>query len=93
MESRKLVKIDNSARKHGLKDSEIRYAVHHPFGYENTQGNPEEKTIAFVGPRHEGGSRHNAIEVIVAMRADGFPHAFHAMPVTDRWMHLLQNRR
>lgn len=90
MEFRTLVKVDESARKHGLKDSE-RYAVHHPFGYQNTQGNPGETTIAFVGPRHEGGSRHNAIEVIVAMRADGFPHAFHAMPVTDRWMYLMQN--
>lgn len=93
MESRKFIKVDNSARKHGLKDNEIRYSVHHSFGFQEALGNPGEPTFAFVGPRHEGGSPHNAIEVIVAVRADGFPHAFHAMPVTDRWIHLLQNLR
>ena len=87
-----LVKVDESARKHVLKDEEIRYAVRHPFGYQKTLGNPGEPTFAFVGPRHEGGSPHNAIEVIVAKRADGFLHAFHAMPVTDRWMHLLRRK-
>ena len=92
MRSCTLVKVDESARKHGLKNGEIRYAVRHPFGFQKTLGNPGETTVAFVGPRHEGGSRHNVIEVIVAMRADGFPHAFHAMPVTDRWMHLLYRR-
>ena len=87
-----LVKVDESAHRHGLKDEEIRYAVRHPFGYQETLGNPGEPTFAFVGPRYEGGSPHNAIEVIVARRADGFLHAFHAMPVTDRWRHLLHRR-
>ena len=92
MRSCTLVKVDESARKHGLKNGEIRYAVRHPFGFQKTLGNPGEATVAFVGPRHEGGSPHNAIEVIVAKRADGFLHAFHAMPVTDRWRHLLRRK-
>ena len=89
MRSCTLVKVDESARKHGLKNGEIRYAVRHPFGFQKTLGNPGEATIAFVGPRHEGGSPHNVIEVIAASREDGLLHAFHAIPVTDRWMHLM----
>ena len=55
MRSCTLVKVDESARKHGLKNGEIRYAVRHPFGFQKTLGNPGEATVAFVGPRHEGG--------------------------------------
>lgn len=93
MRSCTLAKIDESARKDGLKDWEIRYAVRHPFGFQKTLGNPGETTVAFVGPRHEGGSPHNVIEVIiVASREDDLLHAFHAMPITDRWMHLMHRK-
>ena len=38
MRSCTLVKIDESARKDGLKDWEIRYAVRHPFGFQKNSG-------------------------------------------------------
>lgn len=34
MRSCTLVKVDESARKDGLKNGEIRYAVRHPFGFQ-----------------------------------------------------------
>ena len=60
-----------------------------PFRLSKNPGQSRKATVAFVGPRHEGGSPHNVIEVIAASREDGLLHAFHAMPITDRWMHLM----
>lgn len=85
--------IDSDALKHDVTPDEIRSAVLYNFG--SAEIEPTKKRYAdipirvFVGPRHEGGSKHNAIEVLVALRRDHTFHAFHAMPVSDIFRHLL----
>ena len=50
MRSCTLVKVDESARKHGLKNRELRYAVRHPFGFQKTLGNPGKRRSRSSAP-------------------------------------------
>jgi hypothetical protein len=83
-----LIEIEESARKHGYGDGEIRYAVLPAVGYEPTAGRGGRLTIMFVGHPHEGALDDNWLEVGVARWNDGTLHAFHAMQLTDNWRHL-----
>lgn len=82
------IEIEQSARKHGCADDEIRHAVLHSIGHEQIEGYGDEMTVVFVGQPHPGALPDNLLEVIVSKWQDGQLHAFHAMPLTSRWQHL-----
>lgn len=83
------MEVDEGALKHGCTEEEVRWAVYHYYGREETEKWKEEKTIFFVGPRHEGDLPQNYIEVGVGERVKSHVlHAFHAITVTDNWRHL-----
>lgn len=52
------------------------------------EGNPEERTVVYVG--HPHGQTDRYIEVIAAHREPRTVMVFHAMELTDRYRHLLQ---
>jgi hypothetical protein len=88
-----LLGIDESARRHGFTDEEIRYAVFHKIGFARTQGRDGQLAFMFVGHPHQGALENNYLEVGVAQWKDGSLHAFHAMQVTDNWRYLIRARR
>jgi hypothetical protein len=84
-----VLEIEESARKHGCMDAEITWAVMHHVGRERTRGRDGQTTVMFAGHPHRGALDDDYLEVGVAMWKDGTLHAFHAMPLTSKWRHLI----
>lgn len=85
-----MLRMTESAGKHGVTYREIAYAVLHYAGMQDIRDRDGMDAVAFVGPRHPGALEEDYIEVIVKEAGPGEFVAFHAMTVTDVWRRLIR---
>ncbi|WP_282859403.1 hypothetical protein [Pseudoclavibacter helvolus] len=76
-----------SASKHGVTREDALYAMTNAEVSAEVKGLAGEKTYVFIGHPHAQTNRW--IEVIAAYRQPRTYTIFHAMPLTDKYRHLL----
>lgn len=81
--------IRSSARRHGVSEEDIRWAVTHPLVIADVASRfgPEVEAILYLGP-----SRTGDLLEVVAIEND-VTTIIHAMPMRKRYRYLLQERR
>ena len=85
-----MLKMTESAGRHGVSYQEIVYAMLHHAGKQEVTDREGMDAVVFVGPRHLGALEEDYIEVIVKEAEPGEFVAFHAMTVTDVWRWLIK---
>ncbi len=78
-----------SSGKHGVSRQDVLWAMTHAEGEAIIEGRPGWITRVFVGHPHPQTDRY--IEVIAATNGTDFV-IFHAMPLTDIYRHLIQDK-
>jgi hypothetical protein len=79
------VDIHPSARRHGVRDEDIRHAVEHPLVVVDLDAEADPPKELVVGPDRAG----NLIEVILLTLANDRSLAIHAMPLREKYRGLL----
>jgi hypothetical protein len=82
------VEIHRTARKHGVRDADLRHAVAHSLYSGEVEDDAEEwgpLRVLYLGPDRAG----NLLEVVVIERDDGSQLAIHAMKMQARYEELL----
>lgn len=77
------MRIDRSARKHGVADSDVLHAIDHALAIEDAGEDPDRWLV--LGPDRAG----NLLEVVVLITAEGDQLAIHAMPMRAKYQELL----
>jgi hypothetical protein len=76
-----ILKVDWSARRHGIADEDIEHAVNHAMRI----GNLEDDLRLYLGPARNA----DLIEVVVVMRDDRHEIAIHAMKMRPKYRQFL----
>jgi len=79
------VDIHQSARRHGVRDEDVRHAVEHPLVVVDLDAEADPPKELVVGPDRAG----NLIEVILLSLIDDRLLAIHAMPLREKYRGLL----
>jgi hypothetical protein len=79
------VQIHRSARRHGIRDADIRHAVDHPVVVVDLDAESDPPKVLAIGPDRAG----NLLEVILLDLAADELLAIHAMPLRPAFHDLL----
>lgn len=79
------MEIYRTARKHGVKEADLRHAVDHALYAGVLEGDPPLRLL-YLGPDRAG----NLLEVVVIQRDDGSELAIHAMKMRRRYQDVLE---
>lgn len=79
------MEIHSSARRHGVRDDDIRHATNHPLVVVDLDPDADPPKQLAIGPDQAG----NMLEVIVLVLADDRLLAVHAMPLRGKYYDLL----
>lgn len=79
--------IEQSARKHGITDDDMRHAIMHRFHVSELPADDDTERVLILGPNRAG----SPLELVALLVDDGAV-VIHAMPMRARYRPLLERK-